>query len=261
MASNIIIKKGPTTIVVSPEYSQTADFIASLPAAFANGEGRPIHQGRNEIREFEVCGLRLAAKRYKTANAFQRVGYTLFSRTKARKAFEFAAEMRRRGIDTPREVAYIEQKRHGLFAKGYFVCLECNDPPAFHKLVEEPQFDKNLASALAAFIAKMHSKGILHGDLNLGNFLYRPDGKGSFSFTVIDTNRSKFCDGWPTRQQCLRNLVTTTHRRDLFRFIAGRYAEQRGWQPQPAIAEAEALLDDFEQRHRRKDIMKKAFRH
>ena len=93
----------------------------------------------------------------------------------------------------------------------------------------------------------MHSRGVLHGDLNLSNFLYRTADDG-YHFTMIDINRSHFTDGWPTDSQCLDNLVRLTHRRDLYEYLVKSYARQRGWDEETTAASALRLLEKFEHR-------------
>ena len=128
------------------------------------------------------------------------------------------------------------------------------------ELVARRDFNRPMADSLAAFIVEMHSKGVLHGDMNFGNFLYRRDPAGGYAFTVIDTNRSRFRDGWPTRGECIANMRTMTHRRDVYSYIVRRYAALRGWDEDLTLAEALACLDRFERKHRRKDKMKKFFK-
>lgn len=99
--------------------------------------------------------------------------------------------LRKRGFDTPHEVAYIEKKRGGLFLDGYFISTQCNYPP-LSKVLWQRRFDKHAANELAAFMVQLHEKGVLHGDLNLTNILYCTDNDGHYHFTLIDTNRSKF---------------------------------------------------------------------
>ena len=94
----------------------------------------------------------------------------------------------------------------------------------------------------------MHSKGILHGDLNLSNFLYERQEDGQFSFVMIDINRSQFCDGVPSDGTCLNNLVRLTHRRDLYEDLIRRYAVLRGWDADSTARKALSLLDHFENR-------------
>lgn len=255
---SIIVKDARRKYVVSGDYARLKDFVCRVPQLFARGEGEVLHTGRNELRRFEVDGLRVVAKRYKRVNAVQRVAYSFFRKTKARRAYEFAAVFRQRGIDTPREVAYIEERERGLFTTGYFVSLDCPFPPAFPVVVKQEDYRKDLADALAAFICKMHERGILHGDMNLKNFLYDERADGSVRFSVVDTNRSHFCQGWPTRRQCLANLRTLTYRREVFVRIVRRYAALRGWDEGEAVGEALRCLERFiERRARRYKVKEK----
>lgn len=254
---SIIIRHGGLKVVVHPDYERLAEFAASVPRLFDSGQGRVLHSGRNEVRLFSVCGVDVVAKRYKRVNAIQRVVYSFFRKTKAERAYLFAQLFRERGVDTPHEIAYMEQSRGLLFETGYFLCENCPDPPAFDRLVTPERFDEPMAADLAAFIDYMHSRGILHGDMNFGNFLYRTDLAGHYRFTVIDTNRSHFRDGYPARKECLCNLRTATHRRDVYEYIVRAYARQRRWDESEAVAEANLYLDKFEERHRRKEKLKK----
>ena len=68
---------------------------------------------------------------------------------------------------------------------------------------------------------------------------------------MIDINRSKILDGEPSRQQCLKNMVRITHRRDLYEFIVRAYAKERGWNEDETAQEALILLDEFEKKGKR----------
>ena len=236
--------------VVAEDYQPFASFIERIPQLFAKGEGRALYHGRNEVRRMEHDGRVFIVKRYKKVNPVQQVVYTFFRKTKAERAFRYAQEFRKRGIDTPREIAYIETFAHGLFTVGYFVSEECTWPDAAPALREATYFDRPLGRAVMEHIALMHSRGILHGDPNLTNFLYRQRQEGTYDFCMIDTNRSHFTDGMPTDGQCLQNLVRITHRRDLYEYLIGQYAEIRGWDVGGTVRKALQLLDKFEGRHK-----------
>lgn len=235
-------------VEISQEYSQLAQFVSSVPQLFQRGEGTVLKDKRNCVRRFEAGGHTLVAKRYKRVNAFQSVAYTFFCPTKAERAFRFAAEMRRRGVATPHEVAYMEQRRWGLFTVGYFISEESHGTEAFPELVKREQFNRPLADAVTDYIVFMHSRGILHGDMNAANFLFEGNAHDGYTLEVIDTNRSHFTPSWPTDEECLHNLVRFTHRRDLYRYVVRRYATQRGWDPDATAERAERLLDKFENR-------------
>ncbi len=239
-------------IVVSPAYLPQHAYLAQLPSRMDQGEGAVLHDGRNRVVAFEHEGVRYVVKRFRRANLAQQVAYTFFRPSKARRAYAYAARLRALGIDTPREVAYMERQRCGLFTVGYFVSEECTWPSAIDPLVRAEQFDKPLALAVAALLVQMHSQGVLHGDINLSNILYHPAASGSYAFALIDTNRSRFTQGWPSDEACLHNLTRLTHRRDLLQFIAQEYARRRGWDPEQTAQTLQEDVKDFERRIERK---------
>ena len=233
-------------LVFSDNYRLHANFIRQIPELFERGEGELLYSERNEVRRMEHEGKVFIVKRYKRVNAIQRVVYTFFRKTKAARAYLYAQKFRRRGIDTPREIAYIETFSHGLFTVGYFVSEECLWREVAIDLRNREDYDRELGRALIQHLVLMHSRGVLHGDLNLTNFLYHRDADGQYHFMLIDINRSRFTDGMPSDSQCLRNLVRLTHRRDLYEFLIRQYAMQRGWPVEATLRQSLRLLDRFE---------------
>ena len=233
-------------IHVDSQYAFLRDSLKDLPRRFAEGEGVVLHEGRNSVRVFDIDGLRLVVKRYKPVCFVRQIAYTFFCRTKAEKAFLFAEILRERGFDTPREVAYIKQRRFGLFHVGYFVSLPCDYPTAYSALVPVSEYNRELASDMAALFVQMHLKGIVHGDMNLGNFLFHKKEDGHYAFSIIDTNRSRFLDRPLNRKESLQNLRTVTFRRDLYEYIVCSYAAIRGWDIRQTEQEASRLLTRFE---------------
>lgn len=248
-------------ITIAPEYRYLKSRIENISRLFNSPEGTVVYEGRNSVRNFCLAGTPVTIKRFKRVNPAQQIAYTFFKSTKAARAYRYAAIFRERGIQTPHEIAYIEVYEHKLFTTGYFVSATCPDPPAFPALVLEKDFDKQLAREIAGAVADMHVKGIVHGDLNLGNFLFhKKTGEAHYSFTVIDTNRSKFYDSTPDKDTCIKNLSTLTHRRDLFRFMVTAYADKRGWPAGETVDKATAYLERLEARHERKQKIKKLFK-
>ena len=234
-------------IVVDGKYQYLAPFIAQLPHLLDEGRGELVYDGRNQVARFHEQGLVMMVKRFKRVNFIQQIVYSFFRKTKAERAYLFAEEFASRGIKTPQRVAYIEQKKNGLFTFGYFVSLEAVGTEGHLLLREVKDYDPDLAEAVARQMVLMHSRGVLHGDLNLSNFLCNHDNEG-YHFTMIDINRSHFCEGFPSDKECLQNMVRLTHRRDLYEDLIRRYALLRGWNAGSTIQKAVALLDRFEQR-------------
>ncbi len=234
--------------VIAEQYIKYTKFINSIPLLFNTDNGEVLKDKRNKVRRLHHDGLTFIAKRYKRVNFIQSIIYTHFRRTKAERAFLFADEFHKRGVSSPRAVAYMEDYERGRFTVGYFVYEESKGKEVFQELVKKEQFDHALADAVIDYIVFMHSRGVLHGDLNSANFLYTIDAEGKYHFDMIDTNRSHFCDGWPTDKQCLENLKRFTHRRDLYEYVVRGYAKRRGWNEEETLNKAIMLLDRFENR-------------
>lgn len=233
-------------VYIHPEYHSYSDFLETIPNQIEQGKGICIHDGRNKVVLFENQGLRVVAKKFKPANWIQRIGYTFFRPTKAKRAYLYAGELRKRGIDTPHEIAYFEESVHGFFKNGWFVCEECAYPQVFSVLDAATQFPTDLAAAVAKHIALMHEKGIYFGDLNLGNFLYSQGGDGTYHFVMVDTNRSRFSSTALPLTTCIRNLRTVTHRRELYSFILSQYATARGLDEAFVVEKGLNSLEKFE---------------
>ncbi len=234
-------------IVVDSIFQHLTDSIALFPQRIANGQGDVVYDSRNRVVRFTLDGHTMMVKRFKRVNIIQQIVYSFFRRTKAERAFLFAKEFQRRGIDTPQPVAYMEERRLGLFTTGYFVSLETPGTETSLLLREVQDYPKELADAVAAQIALMHSQGVLHGDPNLSNFLCSEE-DGKYHFCMIDINRSRFTDGWPTDKQCLQNMVRITHRRDLYEYLIRSYARQRGWDETITVKKSLQALDNFERK-------------
>lgn len=240
-------------LVVHPHYLAARPFFASLPEQFGQG-GELIYQKRNIVKRFHTPQGEWIVKRYKDPNLIQRLAYTFWRSSKAARAYHYAGRLQSMGIDTPEGVAYIEIKKGLLFKEGYFVSLPCPYPSVKSALVERPVADApRLIEALVAFIADMHRKGFLHGDLNLSNLLYHSSPEGRYCFTVIDTNRSHFHPS-PSRKECLENLKRLTHDRLLLQQLVRAYAVVRGWETETCVRQVIESVERFEKRNALKKL-------
>lgn len=233
--------------VIDPLFQKHETFIRKIPRLIDKGMGTIVYDGRNKVVRLEHEGETMMVKCFKQVNIVQQIAYTFFRKSKAERAFLFAGEFTNRGINTPQRIAYIEGTRLGLFLKGYFISKEVEGTECHLLLREVEHFPTCLADAVMKQTLLMHSKGILHGDLNLSNFLCEEKTDG-YHFTMIDINRSRFCNGFPSDEECLKNLVRTTHRRDLYEYLIASYSRQRGWDEETTVQKAVALLDSFENR-------------
>ena len=248
-----------TLTTINPSYGNLSDYIAGLPSVFEK-EGDTIYRGRNELKRFTAPdGTDIVVKHFAHLPAFRRVIYSFVAKSKARRAYDYGMRFSDLGYNTPTPVAYIEIYERGLLSDAYFVSLHNDAEPLFKPLVEAERFDSDLADDVAILMASMHAAGMLHGDPNLSNILYKRQDDGRVSLTLIDTNRSHF-GKYLSLRRCLKNLMRVSHRRDLMRHIVGRYASLRGLDPVKTVDRVFAMLERFERNRERRHRIKKFFK-
>lgn len=215
------------------------NFVQTLLDNF-DKSGTTIFAARNIIKSFSISDTNIIVKRYKLPSWIQRVIYSFFRKSKAKRAFYNATELRGRGINTPQEIAFIEQWSKGLFQYGYYISGSDNAPPIREKLIVPENFDLIMAQDFAAFVAELHEKGILHHDLNSTNVLYHKCKDEHYKFSVIDINRMKFYPKGqrPSKKECFENLTRFTGRMDLFEYVVQNYAKRRNWNIENTVLEA-----------------------
>ncbi|NDW10293.1 lipopolysaccharide kinase InaA family protein [Dysgonomonas sp. 520] len=233
-------------IIISRNYENTPlvrNFIENLPETFSSN-GTVIFSARNVIKSFAIDSSDetlkdVVVKRYKKPYFLQRVIYSFFRKSKAKRAFYNAMELRKRNVDTPQEIAFLEEWENGLFKYGYFISGSNYSPPIREKLIDLEIFDHAIAKDFAFFVAELHQKGILHRDLNSTNVLYHQQ-EGHNTFSLIDINRMDFLSSGKqlSISDCFNNLTRFTGRMDLYEYVLQHYIEARGWDKDTTLGEA-----------------------
>lgn len=236
-------------VKINNRYSHLTDDIMRILSEF-DSSGETVYSGRNTLKKF-VCSdeTTLVVKRFGHLPMFRKLIYSTVCRSKACRAYYNGLEFLERGFRTPDPVAYIEVKKAGILFDSYFISLYSDDKALYPVLVDAERFDTALAECVAQFIYDLHSSGSVHGDPNLNNILYGMTADGEVRLSVIDTNRSYFKRHISKRRR-LKNLMRVTHRRDLMRQIAGRYAVLSGMDPVVTVNRIFAMLERFERNRR-----------
>lgn len=246
------------TQVTAPAYSTYSSAIARIPDTFGT-IGHQIYSGRNTLQAIPAPeGSEMwVAKRYKRPNIFQRIAYRATRRSKARKAYECGIRIEELGFRTPRPIAMIDITSGNTLEQCYFVSGMSECRSLMGLFADNPNPPADIAEELARFIATLHAKGILHGDLNLSNILYDDTASGNDRFILIDTNRTKFKDHLLSRRRCITNLVRLTHWRPSLKMIVEAYARQRGWDENTVYSAVESKLKRFELSRRVRHTLKR----
>lgn len=127
-----------------------------------------------------------------------------FKASKGERHWNNASEMIRRGVNSPKPIAYFERTKNAAITHNYYVCEFVADAfsarDAFMAFAEgEYQyagFDKGTVyRAIAKFTCKMHNNQIVHYDLSGGNLLMTRNSHDQIDVTVIDIGRAAIFDG------------------------------------------------------------------
>lgn len=231
-------------------------FMSHIPEDFAAGKGTLLYDKRNQVRRFEVQTPPMPefpnvyiVKRFKHPNLMQNLCYSTFWHNKAQKAYLYAERLLKMGIQTPKPLAALTQRNaFGFIDRYYFVSTQVTDPSCWCLLDADFGEKAELIQALAQYLVQLHEKGFLHGDTNLSNFLWHKNEDGTYSFSVIDVNRSLFLDRPANRKEALTNLFRLTHSRSMLEQIVRSYAVARGWNEEEAVQEVHQALHRFERK-------------
>ncbi len=150
---------------------------------------------------------RVVVKRLGAPRGIRRV-LQFFKPTRARRSWNGAVELLRRGLPTPAPVAFLERRQHSALNESYYVCEALDTPHSVRTVfnayensdgnpvtadIPQPLFFKQLAR----FLAELHGKGVYFRDLSAGNILvihgkFRESTAAGITFSLIDTARARF---------------------------------------------------------------------
>lgn len=226
---------------INPAYNHLTSFVLEMPDLFSTG-GETIYEGRNILKCFHIQGVDLVVKSFKKPHIINKVAYSFFRESKAKRSYMYALELLDRGVVTPEPIAYMNEYKHGLLSRSYYVCVYQRNASPIAPYVNGDAEDNELLSDMVKFIVSLHEKSVLHLDLSPGNLLIdRHSGKNEFS--VIDINRLKIeCID---KEKAYRNFARLSRNRNISTTIAEIYASNRGWDKEEAIEAINKYSDDF----------------
>lgn len=209
------------------------DFVKNIRKYFKISKGS-IHKARNEIKVVESDGEELAVKSFKVPHIINKIVYTLFRDSKAKKSYDNSVKI----IEfVPKPIGYIEFKKFGLLDESYFISKRFD----YDFTIREPLLDKSfddreaVFQAFAAFTLSLHERGVLHLDYSPGNILIKKEQSG-YTFKLVDINRMEFKALSPDER--LKNFAKLWAKDDDLRFIVKEYARLSGEDEQACIREA-----------------------
>lgn len=228
-------------------------------------QGTLLYNGRNQVKLMrldlgDTAPTEVVVKRFMCRNIFQRIAYTFFSHSKARKAYDNAMRLIKLGINTPHPYAYVEYKSSLLLKECYYISGvdTGRDLAELLPVHGNAPYSVALADAFGAFVAQLHHQGIIHHDLNSTNVRFHTNDNEHYTFSLIDINRMRFypANSIPLYAR-LENLTRFTGRCDITRYVANAYAKAYGEDPEHFTQ----LASRVKQRHDRRWRRRKAITH
>jgi hypothetical protein len=143
-----------------------------------------------------------------------------FQPTKALRSWNGAHELLRRGIPTPRPVAWLEHPARPRERESYYLCEAfaggSSARQAFYAFNDgATEFlgipASELYQGIAELMAKLHARGIFFRDLSAGNLLLRRGEDGVMEFALIDTARASVGTRTIPLRQRLADLMRLCH--------------------------------------------------
>ena len=213
-------------VVVNPTYHSLMSFITSLPECFGK-EGTVIYEGRNHLKRFDIETVQLTVKSFRILKFFNRIIYTFFRSSKAKRSYLHGMTLLEKGINTPEPVAYIENRKRGLLSDSYYICMYFESDGMMREFHRGTLVGREmLLQQFARFTASLHEQAVHPLDYSPGNILYQVKDE-QYSFSLVDINRMRFeTVGMKTGCESLRRLWGS---HEMITFIAAEYARARGF--------------------------------
>ena len=157
--------------------------------------------------------------------------------SKSLRSWNGTSELQRRGIETPKVVAYFEHKDSKKVLNNWFICEHANTRHSVRgffsayargeETVEGFTFEV-FSEQLIKFIRTMHWRGVYFRDLSGGNVLIHIEENNRLVFSLIDTARARFANQRFSRSKRIADLKRLVHKLDPQRqgYFMGAYLKQ-----------------------------------
>ncbi len=182
---------------------------------------------------------------------------------RARRSWNGAQELMRRGVPTPAPVAFMERAIKPKQAECFYLCEAFEGFSAREAFTafrygksDFAGFSQNeFFAAVSQFLAVLHGRGVFFRDLSAGNLLWKITSDGKIEFALIDTTRAKFEDRPMDMRRRLLDLMRLCHPLHkagrnalLSRYLAEIKQPKRAWMRLPFIY--------YDNKHRLKRLVK-----
>lgn len=233
---------------INPNFTSFKDFLLHIKLDFDKNSSS-IHKARNVLKVINYEGQDTIVKSFKVPHLFNRIIYTFFRDSKAKKSYDYSIKI---APFTPIPIGYIEFYTNSLLSESYFV----SEKFEYDFTIREPLLDSAfkdrdvIFKAFAKFTYELHEAEILHQDYSPGNILIKRVGN-EFLIKVVDINRMEFRP--LSLDERLKNFSKLWAVDEEIAVIAKEYAKISGEDEGYCIKTAQ----NFNTKHKNKINMKK----
>ena len=122
----------------------------------------------------------------------------ILSDSQAKRSWEKGRRFIDLGLPTPGPLGYLEERRLGLLLSSILITEYLPDVVTLrnrYTLLPDSIDRRSLIIELAKFVAMLHNKKVVHGDLKASNVLVKNDKTGNVSFCITDLASVEFKKG------------------------------------------------------------------
>lgn len=192
-----------------------------------DADGEMIGNGkRNKIKFFKLNNQLVNVKSFKIPALVNKIIYRYFRKSKARRSFEYAQILLKKGIGTPKPLAFYEQYSFSGLDRSYYVSEHLDNDLTFRELITNPDLPdhENILRQFTHFCFELHENGIEFLDHSPGNTLIKKTGEGKYAFYLVDLNRMRFHESMNLEQR-MKNLQRLTAKEEIIKVMSNEYAK------------------------------------
>ena len=208
---------------INIKYLKYKDTLDNIILKFDSKIFKLIKKDRNTLKIFDLKKKKIVVKSFKVPNILNKIIYTFFRKSKAKRSYEYALKLVTNNINTPKPIAYYETKKYFLLNKSYYVCEHIDYDFTFKDFINNKFEFKLVTKLFAEFTYSIHEKNINFLDNTPGNTLIVKQ-NNSFDFYLVDLNRMKF--ERMTFKRRMKNLSKLTIDKKLIKAISTEYSKK-----------------------------------
>ncbi len=212
------------TCFYSPNFACSGNQFEHIIKKFDKEGTRVGDSTRNVIKYFNINGTDINFKSFRTPNFFNKIVYSHFRKSKARRSFENALFLLSKGLDTPEPVAYLEYYDMLGLNASYYISRQLDDVVELRTVLVDPHFPdrENILRKYTTYFFYMHEHGIEFLDNSPGNSLVKKSGD-EYIIYLVDLNRMRFKNSLSITKR-MQNFARLTTDKSALEIIAREYA-------------------------------------